>query len=708
MAPRSKKRRLGKGAKCSVLLKNLRPSAIVAATFVNYQARDRLDDLVVIGQEVKSRGGKTFDAILFRSDTVPDETLWCASRWAVVTQEGDPSEFFDQATPAALEPGGVPAAAGAGNDVEIDTTVFNASNQAEDIALVRNMGFDVDDDNEPAEENIPTNGETGATDTEGLYAFQRWGWSGIDQRRTTTSSDQQAGFHNEWSPKGKSWLDIFLHLFPLVWMKNVLLKKTSDALKDDGQDELTFGELLRYIGLWLLMATCSGWTHDDYWSPEPFDEKHRPCPYNFRAYMSRSRFEAITRELRFTDKDAPPYLDKFWEVRQMIKEWNANMVAVFIVSWAICLDESMSIWFNRWTCPGWVFCPRKPHPFGNEYHTACCALSGIMFVIELVEGKDRPKEMAPPEFENLGKTVGLLLRMLKSVFHTGRYVILDSGFCVLKALIELKKLGVYACALIKKRRYWPTLVPGDAMERRFASKNVGDVDAIEGISDGVNYTLWGMKEPDYVMRMMATGGPLSADDSCRTTTRRVNESTVTFQYTRPYDWHFRYRHAVDDHNNNRHALPSLEDTWRTTRWPVRVFTFLLALTEVNTWLVLRVFVFIGARAGSLPKYHEFRRRLAWQFIDNKYLHAQPVAAAQPYFAHIGDHTMQTSPPKAREYRNRKWVCDAKQTHQQYTCSVPGCKKKVRTYCVCTPGAWLCTDHMIQHAVEEALKANAQN
>ena len=22
-----------------------------------------------------------------------------------------------------------------------------------------------------------------------------------------------------------------------------------------------------------------------------------------------------------------------------------------------CLDESMSIWFNRYTCPGWIFCP---------------------------------------------------------------------------------------------------------------------------------------------------------------------------------------------------------------------------------------------------------------------------------------------------------------------------------------------------------------
>ena len=74
----------------------------------------------------------------------------------------------------------------------------------------------------------------------------------------------------------------------------------------------------------------------------------------------------------------------------MIKVWNDHMAAIFLAAWVICLDESMLIWHNKWTCPGWIFCPQKPHPFGNEYHTVCCTLSNIMFSIELVEGKDAP------------------------------------------------------------------------------------------------------------------------------------------------------------------------------------------------------------------------------------------------------------------------------------------------------------------------------
>mgnify|MGYP006166837385 FL=1 len=74
----------------------------------------------------------------------------------------------------------------------------------------------------------------------------------------------------------------------------------------------------------------------------------------------------------------------------------------------------------------------------------------------------------------------------------------------MKAILALKRVGgLYAGALIKKRRYWPTLVPGAAMDTWFQEKSVGDVDAIQGIDSGTPYFIWGMKEPDYVMRIMA-------------------------------------------------------------------------------------------------------------------------------------------------------------------------------------------------------------
>ena len=94
------------------------------------------------------------------------------------------------------------------------------------------------------------------------------------------------------------------------------------------------------------------------------------------------------------------------------------MACIFTPSWINCLDESMSPWTQRWSFPGWMFVPRKPKPFGNEYHTMCCGLSGVLYSMELVEGKDRPSSLGEMEFDNYGKTFGLLLRVTRTIWNT--------------------------------------------------------------------------------------------------------------------------------------------------------------------------------------------------------------------------------------------------------------------------------------------------
>ena len=73
-----------------------------------------------------------------------------------------------------------------------------------------------------------------------------------------------------------------------------------------------------------------------------------------------------------------------------------------------------------------------------------------MWGIELVEGKVQPPELGQQQYGNLGATVGLLLHLLVPIFQLGFVVILDSSFCVLKGIIELRKNGVFTSTLIKK------------------------------------------------------------------------------------------------------------------------------------------------------------------------------------------------------------------------------------------------------------------
>ena len=148
------------------------------------------------------------------------------------------------------------------------------------------------------------------------------------------------------------------------------------------------------------------------------------------------------------------------------------MQKFFIPSWISYLNESMSVWMNKCTCPGFVFCPINPHPKCNEYHPICCGESGIMYGWNIFEGRDNPIPMGRPEFDTSPNInmVGLIIWLMRAMWSTGKAVIMDISYCVLKGILEIRKRGFYGSALIKKRRYCPKGVHGDGINNCFRSK----------------------------------------------------------------------------------------------------------------------------------------------------------------------------------------------------------------------------------------------
>ena len=119
-----------------------------------------------------------------------------------------------------------------------------------------------------------------------MYEGQLWGCDRIDGQAAAAPSKEQPSFKDGWKPQGKTYLKVFMHLFPITWLQEVLLPTTSQATENNNSSPLGWGELLRFIGLWLLMSTCSGWTNNDFWNAAPYGPHESPCPYRFNGYMS--------------------------------------------------------------------------------------------------------------------------------------------------------------------------------------------------------------------------------------------------------------------------------------------------------------------------------------------------------------------------------------------------------------------------------------
>lgn len=153
--------------------------------------------------------------------------------------------------------------------------------------------------------------------------------------------------------------------------------------------------------------------------------------------------------------------------------------------------------------------------------------------------------------------------------------------------------------------------------------------------------------------------------------------------------------------------------WYTKRWPIRVFTFLIAVTEVNVFLILRFFVW--KTQEKKKQFHHFRKDLAFSLIYNQYLteEVNPLSPCSPSSPSKrprlrSGHQLLTKPPYTGTWNGNMWN-KSKVPYQQYLCSNTKCsssksegRAQVRTYCSCNVGKFLCHKCWGEHLTSEAV------
>ena len=266
-------------------------------------------------------------------------------------------------------------------------------------------------------------------------------------------------------PRTGSDYDYFMHFFDHDFFKNGLLAHTqahSPSLL------ITEDELWTFLALRMIMACHPSIAVIDFFTPHAVSLTN-PAPF-LADYMTHARFKEINAALRTAPASAGGPPDKFYLVRKMLESWQHHQNTYGIHPGHICCtDESMMEWMNKY-CPGWQYVERKPMPWGNLFHTCACAISGVIFSLEIMEGKDRPPWKPKEEFEDRfntnaitkTKVGGLIMRMAKPLFKRKCIVVHDSGFSCVPAMKELLKEGVHSCMLFKKKRYFPRFTDGAA------------------------------------------------------------------------------------------------------------------------------------------------------------------------------------------------------------------------------------------------------
>ena len=145
---------------------------------------------------------------------------------------------------------------------------------------------------------------------------------------------------------------------------------------------------------------------------------------------------------------------------------------------------------------------------------------------------------------------------------------------------------------------------------------------------------------------------------------------------------------VDDHNSRRHSSITIEEVWATKTWEHRVFAFFLAITEVNLFLVTRYY-YNEETTGQL----DLRKKLAKALINNKYIIKESEEGIRRSKRHnSSDHELLSLPKKMKFSGTR--MIKSNMEYAQFKCT--GCKKRIQTYCRCSPGTIRCQECYALH------------
>ena len=189
----------------------------------------------------------------FKEDEMMME-LYAVGCFVKVEQEG-PSDFFFEAVGVGDEANtvGDPTA----QEMLPDVVQENCNQLHPEVGNdeVRGAGVEVDDDNLPTPENIPTPYE------EVQSVTGDWGFNG--QCYCRAAGHQNLTFQLENCDRGSSLtlLQYFEQLFPIMFLKDVIIANINKVIKGE---QVEYGEMLCFFGLWSLMLTQLGPQHHEY------------------------------------------------------------------------------------------------------------------------------------------------------------------------------------------------------------------------------------------------------------------------------------------------------------------------------------------------------------------------------------------------------------------------------------------------------------
>ena len=200
-------------------------------------------------------------------------------------------------------------------------------------------------------------------------------------------------------------------------------------------------EILAYIGL----VITAGHLKQNYVSLHNLWD-HKYGPPIFRATMPKYRFIALTRFMRFDNKEtqtARRAEDKLAPIRELFNEINTLLLRYYTPSEYLTVDEQLVPFKGR--CPFRQYIPSKPDKYGMKIFWICDAKSFYPLKAKPYLGKEK----SGPQ-QNLGRSV--VLELTNPFTYSGRNITMDNYFTDMVLAKSLLQNGLTLVGTVRKNK----------------------------------------------------------------------------------------------------------------------------------------------------------------------------------------------------------------------------------------------------------------
>lgn len=189
--------------------------------------------------------------------------------------------------------------------------------------------------------------------------------------------------------------DFFMAVFPMTQLK-AMVNETSTALRAEDKSPTSYGEVLKWMGLVILVTRCEFGARSELWSTTSNSKYLPPYALGQKTGMSRQRFDDLNKYMVWSTQPAtrPDHMSseayRWKRVDDFVARINQHRAFYFLPSWLICCDESISKWNGlggSWiniSLPMFIAMDRKPED-GCEIQNSCCGFVGILMRLKLVK-----------------------------------------------------------------------------------------------------------------------------------------------------------------------------------------------------------------------------------------------------------------------------------------------------------------------------------